>query len=164
VVPSVVWKRKFLSLGASVEKEIPIPLLVDVRSESDYNLFHLVDAHRTDLAALRADPGRALAGKDWETAIKVVMAKDDTGADEAYRVLRAQGVKHVYVLAGGIDKWLEAFETSGESVGVEALGDRFPASRPQLPIFKAMLKAAGENPAWKVVPVVEAPKASGGCG
>ena len=40
-----------------------------------------------------------------------ILAGDEARAEEAWRTLRAQGVRHVYVLAGGLNLWLDVFRT-----------------------------------------------------
>ena len=151
-------------------------LLLDVRDEPDFNLFHLVDAQAASLADLEGDVGLSLAGAPWQTAIKVVMSNDEARAIQAWKVLRAQGVRDVYVLAGGINGWLDVFRLGREEDAsahevfrhpfVEALGDRYPASRPPLPVFQQMKAEAATRGVipWKVAPVVKAAAPSGGCG
>ena len=150
---------------------------IDVRDEADYNLFHLVDAERVALDALRGDAGRRLAGEAYETAIKVLVSNDETRALDAWRLLRAQGVKNLYVLAGGMNLWLDVFadgeldarptsaptadETLRHAFG-EALGSRYPYARPSEPVYLRVV--AEREPEWKVKPVVKAPAAAGGCG
>jgi rhodanese-related sulfurtransferase len=149
-------------------------LLLDVRDESDFNLFHLVDARNLSIDALRGEDGRSLTGPAWATSIKVVLSNEEARAEEAWRILRAQGVEHVYVLAGGINAWLDRFDPERprvkgaapealDRVFDRALGDRYPASRPSLPTFLRLRGDRGDLP-WKVQPVVKAPKATGGCG
>ncbi len=150
---------------------------IDVRDEVDFNLFHLVDAERIPLDALRGPAGLELAGEDYETAIKVLVSNDEEAALEAWRILRAQGVLNVYVLRGGMNLWLDVFQAgdvdarpaeppvADESLRhpfTEALGSRYPYARPSEPVYRRIV--AGREPAWKVRPIVKAPAASGGCG
>ncbi len=87
--------------------------LVDVRDESDYNRFHLVDAERIPLADIEA--GRttkrflALA----PNTVTIVVSNDEARATDAWRWLVAEGVPNVYVLEGGVNGWLTRFAPDG---------------------------------------------------
>ena len=118
------------------------PVILDVRSEADYNLFHLVDARLVtpemlpDLVAeLRLAP---------VNTVVVVMSNDEAAATELWRELQAQSVANVYILEGGVNQWIASFAAEDERIaaiadqGVDkldysfsaALGGMFPASDP----------------------------------
>jgi rhodanese-related sulfurtransferase len=118
------------------------PVILDVRSEADYNLFHLVDARLVtpemlpDLVAeLRLAP---------VNTVVVLMSNDEDAATELWRELLAQSVANVYILDGGINQWIATFaeeDTRIEAIGHQgvdkldyrfsaALGEAFPASDP----------------------------------
>jgi rhodanese-related sulfurtransferase len=154
-------------------------VIIDVRSESDFNLFHLVDARRVPLEDLLGDAGRAFAGKEYEKAIKVVVSNDERESGAAFKVLHAWGAKHVYVLSGGINVWLDVFrhrrlgaaaKPDASATGTlrhefpEALGSRYPFAKPTLQTWNRFVEAGIRPGAWKVKPPVAAPDASGGCG
>lgn len=80
-------------------------LLIDVRSEADYNLFHIADARRIELAEL-AQPWPA--AQSPETVI-VVMSNDELAAEQGWMLLTAQGVGNAYILGGGINFWLTLY-------------------------------------------------------
>ena len=80
-------------------------VMLDVRGESDYNLFHLVDAHRVSPNQIRGDWARSLPAD----AIKVVMSNGEEPANQAPRELMARGIRNVYILDGGINHWLDTF-------------------------------------------------------
>jgi rhodanese-related sulfurtransferase len=80
-------------------------LLLDVRDEADFNLFHLLDARRITVDDLAGDLPRSL---DPETIV-VVMSNDERRATEAWRLARAQGLVNSYVLEEGINGWLERY-------------------------------------------------------
>jgi len=87
-------------------------VMIDVRSEADYNLFHLLDAehilpeeiqdHIDELIALPAN------------TVIVVMSNDELTATEVWKTLTAQAVPNVYILSGGINNWLDTFATPYE--------------------------------------------------
>lgn len=79
--------------------------MLDVRDESDFNLFHLVDAQRVSSALLTDDWIKSLAGD----SIKVVMSNGERPANEVAKELLARGLGNVYILGGGINHWLETF-------------------------------------------------------
>jgi rhodanese-related sulfurtransferase len=104
--------------------------IIDVREEGDFNLFHLRDAERWS--------GDARARAWAVDAVKVVVSNDEKAANEAYRRLRALGVLNAYVLAGGLNGWLAAYDPQRPPAagGLRyrfdaALGSRYPASDPQ---------------------------------
>lgn len=82
-------------------------ILLDMRSEVDYNLFHIADSRRVsveDLAGLI--PEFHLEPKN---SIFVVMSNDETAATEAWKMLVAESVPNVYILEGGINNWISVF-------------------------------------------------------
>lgn len=118
-------------------------ILLDVRSEPDYNLFHLQDARRVALDDL-IGLSPALREAPANTVI-VVMSNDEAAATEAWKILRAESVTSIYILEGGINHWLDTFADDGfkrENVRVgvgedelrytfaAALGARYPFAEP----------------------------------
>lgn len=118
-------------------------VLLDVRSEADYNLFHLADARRVPLEKL-TDIVSELHLEPANTVV-VVMSNDETLATEGWKILVAESVPNVYILEGGINKWLEIFakdenrirplaQGTDEQLRYEfaaALGAAFPAAEPR---------------------------------
>ena len=95
-------------------------IMLDVRSEADYNQFHILDAQRVSLEeipelvpALHLEPANALF---------FVMSNDETAATEAWKILQAESVPNVYILEGGINNWLAHFAN-----------DEFLAANPRVP-------------------------------
>ena len=82
-------------------------IMLDLRPERDYNLFHLLDARRVDPGGV-ADLVPALHLEPENTLI-VVMSADETAASEAWKILRAESVPNVYILEGGVNNWLATF-------------------------------------------------------
>jgi rhodanese-related sulfurtransferase len=87
-------------------------VMLDVRSEADYNLFHLLDAVHTPPEEIPAaiDDLIAMPGN----TVYVVMGNDETAATEVWKMLTAEAVPNVYILSGGINNWLDTFSTSFE--------------------------------------------------
>ena len=116
--------------------------LVDVRPETDFNLFHLVDAQRVTLRTLDDGWSRRLS----DDAVVVVMSNDEQAAEQAWKRLAVQRV-NAYVLAGGINRWLDLYHDNtanipgpdhpatgdDRSCGIaltSVLGDRVAEARP----------------------------------
>ena len=101
-------------------------MMIDVRSEADYNLFHLLDAVHmppdeipgaiNDLIAMPAN------------TVFVVMSNDETTATEVWKALSAQAVPNVYILSGGVNNWLDTFFTDFEEdvcgITIEAVDEQ----------------------------------------
>jgi len=113
--------------------------ILDLRSEAEFNLFHIAGARRIDPGDVR-DPSfvRALLAVPDNTVTFLVSSVEDD-AVRAWRDLRAQGVLNLYVIAGGIEGWLERYpppscvaerNPSGAMVWRYAVGDRIPAAHP----------------------------------
>ncbi|GIK54851.1 MAG: hypothetical protein BroJett015_05140 [Chloroflexota bacterium] len=122
--------------------------MLDVRSEADYNLFHILDAQRVAPDDLLALTPELIA--EPENTVFVVMSNDETAATEAWKLLVAESVPNVYILEGGINNWLATFtkDTFGpEYVAVDgrdeqlryaftaALGARHAAASPDPHLF-----------------------------
>lgn len=87
-------------------------IMLDVRSEADYNLFHLLDAEHVTPAEIPAHIDEYIAQP--ANTIFVVMSNDETAATEAWKLMVAESVPNVYILEGGINNWLDTFATEFE--------------------------------------------------
>lgn len=140
--------------------------VLDVRDEAEWNAFHLRDALRVSLDDL--DRGRAPALPAG--AIVVVTSNDEARAEDAWRRLVVLGVPNVYVLAGGVNLWLDVFREgrldAAPAAGDDrlrhgfpaALGGRWAEGRP------AVDAAAGRTFTPHVKGARRAKMAGGGCG
>lgn len=152
--------------------------LLDVRDEADFNLFHLIDARHF---AFTEDDLLWSDGLPDET-VRVVMSNDERRANEAWKRLKVLKVPNIYILSGGINKWLELCKpkvagsgglrparvlrpdagTLEEDVSKytfpAALGDRYPEARPPAECFSERTYIAKV----KVLKPVSVP--AGGCG
>jgi hypothetical protein len=144
----------------------------DVRSETDFNQFHILDAEHVPLnqviersAELRLMPANTLF---------VVMSNDEAAATDAWRYLVAESVPNVYILSGGVNHWLETF-ADDEFLSVHrvadadltdelafsfpmALGSRYDAANPNHDVFSYLEFES------KVTLEAKRGPASGGCG
>ncbi len=145
-------------------------MMLDVRSEADYNLFHIQDAQQVNpdellalVPELHLQPANTLF---------VVMSNDETAATEAWKVLQAEAVPNVYILEGGINNWLATFGT--ESFLAEhpprpagddqlkytfnaALGSRYAVAEPDPHLYELEYEP-------KVQMELKRAPSSGGCG
>jgi rhodanese-related sulfurtransferase len=108
-------------------------IMIDVRSETDYNLFHLLDAEHVELSRIPEVLERL-----WETAdntVVVVMSNEERASTEAWRILTAESVPNAYILGGGLNGWIRTFgdvafldEHPSHATGDDELGYRFTAA------------------------------------
>jgi rhodanese-related sulfurtransferase len=87
-------------------------MMIDVRSEADYNLFHLLDSVHIPPDEIPAEINNLIAMP--ANTVFVVMSNDETTATEVWKSLTAQAVPNVYILSGGINHWLDTFSTDFE--------------------------------------------------
>jgi rhodanese-related sulfurtransferase len=91
--------------------------LLDLRSEADYNQFHLTDARRVSPAELE-QPWLASLPPE---AVIVVMSNDEQAAEQGWKVLAALGIK-AYILGGGVNLWLDVYAGGNNAAALPARG------------------------------------------
>lgn len=136
-------------------------VMLDVRSESSYNLFHIQDARLVSPESLPVLAQTLL--QEPANTLFVVMSNDETAATAAWKTLVAESVANVYILEGGVNHWLDTFnvqpeEQSGDAITLvptpiptaesgrerlrykfpAALGAQYPAARPEPHEFEAI--------------------------
>jgi rhodanese-related sulfurtransferase len=121
--------------------------ILEVRGEADFNRFHLLGARRMNPDDAR-DPAfvRTLLGAGDNTLV-FLASNGEADATQAWKDLRAQGVLNLYVIAGGINGWLDRNTPSpcvaqkqpadpqGEALAWQfavAVGDRCLSAHPDL--------------------------------
>ncbi len=154
-------------------------MLLDLRDETAFNRFHLVDAQRTTVARLAGDEGRGWADARYATSVKVVMSDDEARAEAAWRVLTAHGAAHVYVLAGGVNLWLDVFREARldavparsaaatdtlRHVFPSSLGSRYAFAFPSEETYRRLLTSKARPVEARVKAVTKAAATHGGCG
>jgi rhodanese-related sulfurtransferase len=117
-------------------------VLLDVRSEADFNLFHVADARNVAPdELLEVVPDLHL---EPTNTVFVVMSNDETAATDAWKILVAESLPNVYILEGGINQWIDTYagddqrlrpiDVAGDDVlryeFVAALGAAYQASDP----------------------------------
>jgi rhodanese-related sulfurtransferase len=82
-------------------------VMLDVRAEADYNLFHLLDAEHVPIDQLAARiPAMQL---EPANTVFVLMGNDEGTAIKAWQLLTAESVPNVYILGGGVNGWIQTF-------------------------------------------------------
>src|SRR5512138_2403154 len=107
-------------------------VMLDVRPEADYNLYHIKGALNVPLEKL---PGILpdLLSEPPANSVFVLMSNDEIAATDAWKQLVASSVPNVYILEGGVNNWIaffgkeEKFE-SASSAGEDQLEYIFPAA------------------------------------
>jgi len=125
--------------------------LLDLRDEHDFNLFHVGGSRRVEAAALsRGRPLAELLARPPST-VTFLIGHGEGAALEAWKELRALGVGNLYVVEGGVERWLELWAppacvalpvaaTEGSPSTwrfVFATGASLPAAWPELPGSRA---------------------------
>jgi rhodanese-related sulfurtransferase len=83
--------------------------LLDLRDEHDFNLFHVGGSRRVEAAALsRGAPLAELLARPPST-VTFLIGHGEAAALGAWKELRALGVGNLYVVEGGIERWLELY-------------------------------------------------------
>lgn len=89
-------------------------IMLDMRSEGDYNLFHIAGATRVAPEALAGLIPSLLL--EPANAIFVTMSNDETAATAAWKALTAESVPNAYILEGGVNQWLQTFASADPSL------------------------------------------------
>lgn len=85
-----------------------VTVLLDVRSEGEYNLYHINNALNVPLAQVPTVVPQLLARHSPNT-IYFVMSNDEEAATQAWKMLVGSGVGNVYILEGGLNNWIAFF-------------------------------------------------------
>ena len=110
--PMIDNREIYVEPAEVVELKKDITVLVDIidlRSEAEYNLFHLSESRRVDAgrAVSPAFVRSLLAAPD--NAVVFLLANGEKSATDVWKQLKAQGVLNLYIVAGGINGWLERY-------------------------------------------------------
>jgi hypothetical protein len=106
--------------------------MLDVRPESDYNLYHIDGAINIPAEILESIIPDLLS-EPPANSVFVLMSNDESAATDAWKKLSAASVPNVYILEGGVNNWIaffgseEGFQTIS-SAAPDQLGYIFPAA------------------------------------
>jgi len=101
-------------------------MLIDVRPEANYNVFHLMDAVNIPLDQILAAAPDLISQP--ANTVFVLMSNDEQAATDAWKLLQAESVVNVYILEGGINTWITTFAESDE--GIRELPGQMAADAP----------------------------------
>jgi hypothetical protein len=123
--------------------------ILDVRSEHDFNLFHVGGSRRVapedlvqpaELKALLAEPA---------TTVTFLIGNAEDAARVAWEQMRGEGAANVYIVEGGVNHWLDVYPPPGcvaerVQAGADELAWRFryaagatlPSARPELSVSR----------------------------
>ncbi|MBM3152815.1 MAG: hypothetical protein FJZ96_11560, partial [Chloroflexi bacterium] len=119
------------------------PVYLDVRSEADYNLYHLDGAINVP-AELVEEVIPTLLTEPSANTVFILMSNDETAAVVAWKLFTGSSLNNVYILEGGINNWIAFFGGSEEGftrnplagedqlayLFTQALGDRYESCSP----------------------------------
>jgi len=109
------------------------PVYLDVRSEADYNLYHIEDAVNIPLDRL-TEVIPVLLSEPPANTVFIVMSNDETAAIQAWKILVGSSIQNAYILEGGVNNWIAFFGKDDKAlqpapnVGDDQLGFIFPAA------------------------------------
>jgi rhodanese-related sulfurtransferase len=84
-------------------------VVLDLRDERDFNLFHIGGSHRASLADLEATERLKTLLDAPPTTVTFLVGNGEASALKAWKHLTAQGVPNLYVIDGGVNRWLERY-------------------------------------------------------
>lgn len=96
----VVALRKDLNLHVDV---------LDLRPEAEFNLFHVAHAQRTPPEALTDRTFVRGLLEAEPTTVTFLIGASESQAFAAWRELRTRGVLNLYIIEGGVDRWLDQY-------------------------------------------------------
>lgn len=161
--PAEAFKAKF--------NQAMNPVYLDVRSEADYNLYHIDGAVNVPLErVLEVVP--VLLSEPPANTVFIVMSNDEAAAVDAWKLLIGSSVQNVYILEGGVNNWIAFFGENDKALQADpnagddqlgyifpaALGSRYESCSPD-PIEYEKLEFE-----QKIILQLKRDKSGGGCG
>jgi rhodanese-related sulfurtransferase len=163
ITPAEAFKAKY--------NQAMNPVYLDVRSEADYNLYHIEDAINIPVERIE-EVIPVLLSEPPTNTVFIVMSNDESAAVSTWKTLVASTVPNVYILEGGVNNWIAFFGTDDEPlqpalnpapdqlayIFPAALGDRYESCDPS-PIEYEKLEFEA-----KIKLQLKRDKSGGGCG
>lgn len=100
ITPAEAFKAKY--------NQTMNPVYLDVRSEADYNLYHIAGAVNIPLDRLNEIVPILLTEPSANTVF-ILMSNDETAAVSAWKTLVGSSLQNVYILEGGVNNWIAFF-------------------------------------------------------
>jgi len=98
--------------------------LIDLRSEKDFNIFHIERAENVLPADVKKFQYIREMLKEPSNVLFVLTSNDESETGAVYKYLKTKGINNLYILEGGVNRWLDVFKP--EPVAAEPL----PAAEP----------------------------------
>ncbi|MBI5963704.1 MAG: YeeE/YedE family protein [Chloroflexi bacterium] len=147
------------------------PVYLDVRSEADYNLYHIENAVNVPLDRL-TEVIPVLLSEPPANSVFILMSNDEAAATKAWKTLVGSSVQNVYILEGGVNNWIAFFGAEDKALqpapnaGDDQLGYIFPAA------LGSRYESCDPNPIEyealefeaKIILQLKRDKSGGGCG
>jgi rhodanese-related sulfurtransferase len=163
ITPAEAFKAKY--------NQAMNPVYLDVRSEADYNLYHVEDAVNVPLDRI-GEVIPVLLTEPPANTVFIVMGNGEATATKAWKLLVGSGVTNSYILEGGVNNWIAFFGKDDKTiqptlnVGDDqlgyifpaALGDRYESCSPSPIEYEALEFEA------KIILQLKRDKSGGGCG
>jgi len=144
----------------ALRKDIGVQVaILDLRDERDFNLFHVGGSRRATLPDLESSERLKILLDQPPTTVTFLVGNGEAAALTAWRRLIAQGVPNLYVVDGGMNRWLERYpvdscvaEQLGNADGRDepawrflyATGSTQPAAWPELSASRAFRSPCAE--------------------
>jgi rhodanese-related sulfurtransferase len=117
----------------ALRKDIGVQVvLLDLRDEREFNLFHIGGSRRATLEELESPERLKVLLDQPPTTVTFLVGSDEPSVLRAWKHLVAQGVPNVYLIEGGMNRWLERYpvdscvaERVGSPDGRDELAWRF---------------------------------------
>jgi rhodanese-related sulfurtransferase len=90
--------------------------IMDLRNESDFNLFHLQNAKRIGFDQATSEGFAAALRKQPSNTVNILVSNDEKLSTTAWKLLKAQSVLNLYVLENGINGWLSAISCKAPKI------------------------------------------------
>jgi len=163
VTPAEAFKAKY--------NQSMNPVYLDVRSEADYNLYHIEGAVNVPAERIE-EVVPVLLSEPPTNTVFIVMSNDETAAVDTWKTLVASTVPNVYILEGGVNNWIAFFGTDDEPLQPNpnpgpdqlaylfdaALGDRYESCDPNPTEYENLEFEA------RIKLQLKRDKSGGGCG
>lgn len=158
-------------LLATMGNDLLKTIVIDVRPENEFNLFHIHGSQNIHLDNLEAYLPEIHAQQAVNTVF-VLVSNDEKAATQAWKILVAVSVPNAYILEGGINNWIATFgkeerailptptpvgEDSLKYLFPAALGDRYDCADPSPHEWQLEYMP-------KIKQQIKRDKSGGGCG
>ncbi|MBI5352551.1 MAG: YeeE/YedE family protein [Chloroflexi bacterium] len=147
------------------------PVYLDVRSEADYNLYHIEGSVNVPLDRIN-EVIPVLLTEPPANSVFIVMSNDEAAAVKAWKILVGSSIQNSYILEGGVNNWIAFFGKDDKTLrpnpnaGEDQLGYLFPAA------LGSRYDSCSPNPQEyetlefeaKIILQLKRDKSGGGCG